>query len=149
MFTEDPSPSVVVRRFMAAATLIFGLIGLLVHDPRWFAASGAFGLMWTAWDFLGANLFGPLGTWLSGIWSGESEAQAAANLRPTLDDTIRLLEHHLQPGVSRSVVIESAIRLEEIYRTIKHDLVRAQAVLARARELLPDAVELKRDGSRE
>jgi hypothetical protein len=107
MFT-DPSPSVIVRRFLAVATVIFGLVGLLARDPRWLAASGAFGIMWTAWDFLDANLFGPLGDWFSRIMSGESEAEAAADLRPTLDDTIRLLEDHLQPGVARSVVIQSA-----------------------------------------
>ncbi len=41
--------------------------------------------------------------------------------RPTLDDTIRLLESHLSQGASRSVEIQAAIRLEEIYRTVKQD----------------------------
>jgi len=62
---------------------------------------------------------------------------------PTLDDTIRLLEHHLQPGVARSVVVQSAIRLEEIYRTVQGDSVKARDVIARARLLVPGAEELR------
>lgn len=130
---------------MAAATLVFGAVGLFVRDARWFAAAGAFGLMWTAWDLLGAYLFGPMGDWLSSFWSGGATTEStAANLRPTLDDTVRLLEGHLRPGVARSVVVQAAIRLEEIYRTIKNDPVRAREVIARARELAPDAPELDR-----
>ncbi len=145
MTLEDPSPGAVVRGFMAAATLIFGVVGLLVRDPRWLAASGAFGLMWAGWDFLGSYFFGPLGDWLSRLWSQEVEMDGGvADLRPTLDDTVRLLENHLQPGVARSVVVQSAIRLEEIYRTIKDDPAKAREVIARARQLVPDADELAR-----
>ncbi len=145
MSIEDPSPGAVVRGFMAAATLLFGLVGLLVHDARWLAASGAFGLMWAGWDFLGAYLFGPFADWLSRLWSGGAAVDSgAADLRPTLDDTVRLLENHLKPGVARSVVVQSAIRLEEIYRTIKDDPAKAREVIARARELFPDAGELTR-----
>jgi hypothetical protein len=144
MSLENPSPGAVVRGFMAAATLVFGAAGLLAGDARWLAASGFFGLLWAAWDFLGAYLFGPLGGWLERLWSGDvGSGGAAADLRPTLDDTVRLLEHHLRPGVARSVVMQSAIRLEEIYRTIKDDPVKAQQVIARARELFPGAEELR------
>jgi hypothetical protein len=62
---------------------------------------------------------------------------------PTLDDTVRLLEHHLQPGVARSVVVQSAIRLEEIYRTVRQDPGKAREVIARARDLFPEAEELR------
>ena len=147
MFPDDPSPTAVVRGFMAAATVVFGGVALIVGDARWFAASGAFGMMWVGWDFLSGHLFGPLGDWLSRLWSGEVGIERdAANLRPTLDDTVRLLESHLRPGVARSVVVQAAIRLEEIYRTIKDDPVRAREVIARARELAPDADELRRYG---
>ncbi len=91
----------VVRHFMAAATLVFGAVGLFVQDPRWFAAAGVFGVMWTAWDFLGGYFFGPLGEWLSRVWFGDVTTDGTANLRPTLDDTVRLLEGHLRPGVAR------------------------------------------------
>jgi len=145
MSLGNPSPGAVVRGFMAAATLVFTLAGLLGGDARWFAASGAFGAMWLGWDFLTAQLFDPFGDWLSRLWSGGVGAgRDAANLRPTLEDTVRLLEGHLRPGVARSVVVQAAIRLEEIYRTIKDDPVRAREVIARARELAPDAEELRR-----
>lgn len=101
--------------------------------------------MWAGWDFLGSYLFGPLGDWLSRLWSGEvGTDRGAADLRPTLDDTVRLLENHLRPGVAPSVVVQSAIRLEEIYRTIQHDPAKARDVIARARQLAPDADELAR-----
>jgi hypothetical protein len=145
MLSGNPSPGGVVRGFMAAATLVFALAGLLVRDARLFAASGAFGLMWLGWDFLTAQLFEPLSGWFSRLWSGDLGAgRDAVNLRPTLDDTVRLLEGHLRPGVARSVVVQAAIRLEEIYRTIKGDPAKAREVIARARELVPDAEELGR-----
>lgn len=145
MFPDDLSPAAVVRGFLAAATVVFGSVALFVGDARWFAASGAFGLMWVGWDFLSGHLFGPFGDWLSRLWLGEVGTEpGAANLRPTLDDTVRLLENHLRPGVARSVVVQAAIRLEEIYRTIKDDPVKAREVIARARELVPDAEELNR-----
>jgi len=145
MAYHDPSPSAVVRGFLAAATVVFALAGLLVRDARWFAASGAFGVMWLGWDVLTVHCLDPLGDWFSRHWSGLGDAGAdAANLRPTLDDTVRLLERHLRPGVARSVVVQAAIRLEEIYRTVRDDPVKAREVIARARELVPDAEELRR-----
>ena len=145
MTSLDPSPSAVVRGFIAAATLVFTLAGLLGADARWLVASGVFGAMWLGWDFLTAQFFDPFGDWLSRLWSGGVGAGPdAANLRPTLDDTVRLLESHLRPGVARPVVVQAAIRLEEIYRTIKDDPVRARDVIARARALVPDADELAR-----
>ncbi|MBI2615327.1 MAG: hypothetical protein HYW52_06595, partial [Gemmatimonadetes bacterium] len=106
MAFENPSPGAVVRGFLAAATLVFALAGLLARDARWFAASGAFGVMWLGWDFLTAQLFDPLGDWFSRLWSGGAAGgRDAANLRPTLDVTVRLLESHLRPGVARSVVV--------------------------------------------
>lgn len=146
MRLEDPSPGVVVRGFIAAATVVCAVAGMLAGDPRWFAASGALGVMWLGWDILTAHVFGPLGEWFAGLWSGGAGAAGgdSANLLPTLDDTVRLLESHLRPGVARSVVVQAAIRLEEIYRTIKDDPVRARDVIARARGLVPDAAELDR-----
>lgn len=143
MSLDDLSPGKVVRGFLAAATLVFGVVGLLSGEAKAWAASGAFGLMWAGWDFLGAYFFGPVGGWISRLWTGEVGADGAADLRPTLDDTVRLLENHLQPGGARSVVVQSAIRLEEIYRTIRGDAVKAREVIARARELFPDAEELR------
>jgi hypothetical protein len=145
MLNGDPSPAAIVRGFMAAATVVFALVGLLVRDARWFAASGAFGVMWLMGDLLTAHFLDPLGDWLSRLWSGLGDAGAdTPNLRPTLDDTVRRLEGHLRSGVARSVVVQAAIRLEEVYRTVKNDPVRARDVIARARQLAPDAEELRR-----
>lgn len=144
MGMEDPSPGAVVRGFVAAATLVFGLAGFLGGDARWVAASGAFGVMWLVWDFLSAHVFDPLGDWFSRRWSGGTGSGDAPRRGPPLDDTVRLLESHLRPGVARSVVVQAAIRLEEIYRTVREDPVRAREVIARARELVPDAAELER-----
>lgn len=43
MNLDDLSPGAVVRGFMAVATLVFGAVGLVVRDPRWFAVSGCSG----------------------------------------------------------------------------------------------------------
>jgi hypothetical protein len=68
------------------------------------------------------------------------------NMRPTLDDTIRLLESHLAGAAHPRVRIQAAIRLEEIYRTVKKDPDRARSVRERARALFPDAPEWRRPG---
>ena len=141
---EDPSPGRVVRGFTAGATAVFGVAALVTGEPRAWVACGAFGMMWAGWDFLGEYVFGPVGDWVSRLWSGEAgTGRDASDLLPTLDDTIRLLEHHLQPGVARPVVVQSAIRLEEIYRTVQGDAAKARDVIARARRLFPDAEELR------
>ncbi len=143
-FGPPTSPSVVGRRFLATATVVATVLGLL-GDPRWFAASGAFGIAWWGWDAIWGNVFGPLGGWLMGMLSGTSGVAAPPDL--TLDDTIRLLENHLQTdAVPRHVQIQSALRLAEIYRLNKQDPQRAQEVLARVRARWPDAPELQRAG---
>ena len=58
--------------------------------------------------------------------------------RPTLDDTIRLRESHLSQGASRSVEIQAAIRLEEIYRTVKQDPAWARGMVRRVSARYPD-----------
>lgn len=144
MHWEDPSPGRVVRGFAAGATVVFGVAAVVSGEPKAWAACGAFGLMWTGWDVLGQYVFGPVGDWFVRLWSGAGETNRdAADLLPTLDDTIRLLEHHLQPGVARSVVLQSAVRLEEIYRTVRRDPAKAREAIARARQLFPDAEELR------
>lgn len=141
---EDPSPGRVVRGFAAGATAVFAVAALVSGEARAWAACGAFGMMWAGWDFLGQYVFGPVGDWFSRLWTGGvATGGDTGDLLPTLDDTIRLLEHHLEPGVARSVVVQSAIRLEEIYRTVRKDPGKARDVIARARQLYPDAQELR------
>ena len=112
-------------------------------DPRWLAASGAFGLAWWAWDALWENVLGPLGGLFTGMLTGTADVQTPPDL--TVDDTIRLLEDHLSAdAVPRHVQIQSALRLAEIYRLSRHDPARAEEVLAKVRARWPGAPELER-----
>jgi hypothetical protein len=68
----------------------------------------------------------------------------APETRLTLEDNIRLLERHLEHRTSQKVDINSAIRLEEIYRTVKKDPNRASRVIQTVLDRYPDAPELER-----
>lgn len=135
------SPSAVGRTMFGAATVLTALLGL-AGDARWFAASGAFGTAWWAWDAVWDSVLGPLGGWFSGMLTGTADVDEPPDL--TLDDTVRLLESHLTAdGVTRHVQIQSALRLAEIYRLNRKDPAKADEVLARVRAKWPDAPELK------
>ena len=139
MLGPDLSPARIGRFAFAAATLLSVLLGLLV-DPRWFAASASFGTLWWLWDSLWESLLGPLGSWFNGLLTGSVGEPGAPGL--TTDDTIRMLEDHLRSdGVPRHVQIESAIRLEELYRLARKDPARAAEVMRVTRERWPDAPE--------
>jgi hypothetical protein len=126
-FGPYTSPSSVGRSAFGAATVLMAIFGLS-GDARWFAASGAFGIVWWAWDFVWDNVLGPLGGWLTAMLAGTAGVETPPDL--TLDDTIRLLESHLTAdGVTRHVQIQSALRLAEIYRLNKQDPARARDVL--------------------
>jgi hypothetical protein len=136
------SPSRIGRFAFAAATLLSVLLGLTV-DPRWFAASASFGTLWWLWDFIWNYFLGPLGGWFYGLLTGSFGEADAPGL--TTDDTIRMLEDHLRnDGAPRHVQIESAIRLEELYRLARKDPAQAAEVMRVARERWPDAPELAR-----
>jgi len=145
-FGPATSPSVVGRRFFAAATVVALALGLLA-DPRWFAASGAFGLAWWAWDAIWENVLGPIGGWFTGMLTGTYGVEVPPDL--TVDDTIRLLEGHLSAdAVPRHVQIQSALRLAELYQLTRQDPERARDVIARVRARWPDAPELRKfDGT--
>jgi len=139
--SHDPiSASKVVRAVFATGTVTFFAVGLLVRDdPRWFAASGTLGLAWWAWDILLEYVFLPLGDWFLGLLSGYGAGEPMNELRPTIDDTIRLLESHIEHGASEQVCVNAAIRLEEIYRTVKKDPGRAKQVVEAVRARYPNA----------
>ena len=141
-FGSATSPSAIGRRALGIATIasvVFGLAG----DARWFAASAAFGTAWWGWDFLWANVIGPLGDWLTGMLTGTAMVEEPPDL--SLDDTVRLLESHLAAsGVTQHVQIQSALRLAEIYRITKKDPARAREVIERVRARWPDAPELEK-----
>ena len=139
------SASSIVRGVFATGTVTFFVVGLVVHDdPRWFAAAGALGLLWWAWDILLEYVFLPLGDWFFGLLTGYNVGEPLGELRPAIDDTIRLLESHLEHGASEQVCVNAAIRLEEIYRTVKKDAERARRVILTVKEQFPDAPEWER-----
>ncbi|UCF40066.1 MAG: hypothetical protein JSW43_10025 [Gemmatimonadota bacterium] len=135
----------VVRRIFGTATIVFAGVGFAVgDDPRWFVASGMCGLMWWGWDLLLAYVFAPVGQWVSDQLVGGGVMGSSAGMRPNLEEMIALLEGHLRRGTSRKVDINAAVRLEEIYRTVKKDPARAREVIRIVRERYPDAPELAR-----
>lgn len=141
MLGPDAAPSRIGRFTFAAATLISVLLGLTV-DRRWLAASAAFGTLWWLWDLVWDDVLGPFGAWCTALLTGSLGVQDGPAL--TTDDTIRLLEDHLQgDGVPRHVQIQSAIRLEELYRLAKKDPDRAADVIRKARGRWPDSPELE------
>jgi hypothetical protein len=135
-------PETVVRAVFATATIVFGVLGLLLREGRLLVAAGVFGTIWTAWDVIWDRVIGPFGSWTFQTLT-EGTGGPPVNDRPTLDDTIRLLESHLEHGATRHVQVQAALRLEEIYRTIRKDPARARGVLERIRERYPDAPELR------
>ncbi len=143
MGSSNPiSASKVVRAVFATGTVVFFVVGLLVRDdPRWFAAAGTLGLVWWLWDLVLDHVILPLGDWFFGLLSGAGAGEQLDELRPTIDDTIRLLESHIEKGASEQVCVNSAIRLEEIYRLVKMEPEKARRVVESVREKYPDAEE--------
>ncbi len=133
----------IVRVAFATATLVFAAAGLLLGgETSLLAAAGVFGTIWLAWDLLAEYAVQPLTDWLR-----DAVSDAGGGARPprlSLDDTVRLLENHLARPTDRRVDLNAAIRLEEIYRTVKNDPARARRVIEIARERYPEAPELER-----
>ncbi len=135
----------IVRAIFGTATIVFGGVGLAAgDDPRWFVASGMCGALWWSWDLLVEHVFMPVGDWITEQLAGGGITGSSAGMRPGLDEMVTLLEGHLRRGASRQVDINAAVRLEEIYRTVKRDPQRAREVIRIAKERYPDAPELAR-----
>jgi hypothetical protein len=130
--------------FGTATIVLFVLAILIRGEPRLFAAAAACGAVWWAWDLIQEHLVQPLGGWLTTTLLAGGAGIDDAATRPKLDDLIRLLERHIVQGTSRQVDINAAIRLEEIYRTVKKDPERARAVIETVRARYPGAPELAR-----
>lgn len=144
MTSSQPSASTIVRHTVGGATLVFGVIGFANGaDPRWLAASAVLGAVWTLWGLLMDQVVRPIGGWFVGFTAEVGEEDGAA-FRPSPEDTIRLLEHHLASGADRHVEIQTAIRLAELYDTVRHDPASARRVIADVRARYPDAPELER-----
>ncbi len=137
------SISTVIRSMFAVATVAFGVLGFASGDPRLFAASGAFGVCWWAWDLVLEYVFSPIEDFARRLLMEGAVGEPPPQTRPTMDDTIRLLESHVRRGASRQVDINSALRLAEIYETVKKDPERARQIIAVVKERYPDAEELR------
>ena|GEM_PF-1798946 len=139
--------SKVVRGVFATGTVVFFVAGILVRDePRLFVASGTLGILWWVWDLLVEHFFRPLGDWFFGQLTGANSVEPLGELRPTINDTIRLLESHIENEASEQVCVNAAIRLEEIYRTVKKDAERGREVVEKVRARFPEAEEWERWG---
>lgn len=147
MSDETFSIGPLVRGAFAVGAVLFGVLGIALHgNTRLLAAAAACGTLWTLWDIVWERVCQPLGGWLTDTLlegGGPGLGGPSAPL-PTLDEDIAHLEGYLQRGATRHVEIQAAIRLEEIYRTVKHDPERARAVIARIKARYPDARELAR-----
>ncbi len=145
MSESNVTMSGAVRLVLGLATLVFAAAGFVFgRNPQLFVAAGACATMWWAWDFLVEYVFEPIEAFAHHLLQGGAAQGDPSVHRPTLDDTVRLLESHLANPTSAKVDINAAIRLEEIYRTAKKDSAKAQAVIRTVRERYPDAPELER-----
>ena len=144
---RDPqlSASRVVRVVLGTATVVLLVLAFAVdREPRLFAAAAIFGTIWWSWDLLMKHVFEPLADWTLGTVVGSGLGPSDPSLRPTLDELVVLLERHLERPTSQKVDINAAIRLEEIYRTVKKDPNSARRVVEIVLRRYPDAPELKR-----
>src|SRR5512134_2652076 len=102
-------PEAVVRAVFAAATFLFGGLGLGLGERRLLIAAGICGILWTVWDVFWERWIAPGSAWMFRTFT-EGTGGDLPNTRPTLDDTIRLLERHLAGTATPHVRIQAAIR---------------------------------------
>jgi hypothetical protein len=131
----------VVRVFLGTATWGSLGLGLLTRDVRWFMTAGALGTIWWLADFLWNRIMTPLGGFLAQAARGEGALPPPGPLL-SVEDTVRLLEAHIEGDSSRHVQIQAALRLADLYRAAYHDNVRALEIIERVRTRFPDAKEL-------
>ncbi len=136
----EPTAHGVIRAFLGIATWGSLALALLTKDLRWFVASGAFGTTWWTLDMLIKWLLAPLGDFFARFFRGDLDLPPA-NIRPTADETVRFLEHHIEQNAGREVQIQAALRLADIYRALYRDGDRARAMLELVKSRFPDAEE--------
>jgi hypothetical protein len=138
-------PDRVVRVVLGVATIALLIFAFGVRNSlQLWAIAAAVGTAWWASDLLTEYVFRPFGEWVTDVFMSGGVGVDDAASRPKLDDLIRLLEGHIARGTSQKVDINAAIRLEEIYRTVKKDPARAKAVMEIVRTRYPNAPELMR-----
>jgi hypothetical protein len=138
----EPTASSIVRTSLAIATWGSLALSLGLRDVRFLVAGGVFGTLWWIADAVLDYLLIPLSQFIIGMLEGDVDLPLPET-RPTIEDTIRLLEHHIEGNASRNVQIQSAIRLADLYRVADGDVTRSRDVIDRVRARFPDADELK------
>jgi len=142
---EKGEPDRIVRAILGIATIALLLVAFGVRTSvELYAIAAVVGTAWWASDLLTEHVFRPFGGWLTDVFLSGGIGIDDATSRPKLDDLIRLLESHVARGTSQQVDINAAIRLEEIYRTVKKDPERGKAILEIVRARYPNAPELMR-----
>jgi hypothetical protein len=142
---ESPPLTVgrVVRATFGTATITLLIAAFAVGgEPRLFGAAAACGTAWWAWDLLAVHVFGPFGDWVEDALLGGGIGVSDESMRLSLDELVAMLERHLAHPTSKQVDLNAAIRLEEIYRTVKKDPDAARRVVQIVRDRYPDAPEL-------
>jgi len=138
-------PGRIVRVVLGVATIALLVFAFGVRNSlQLWAIAAAVGTAWWASDILTVHVFRPFGEWMTDVFMSGGVGVDDAASRPKLDDLIRLLESHIARGTSQKVDINAAIRLEEIFRTVKKDPARAKAVMEIVRTRYPNAQELMR-----
>lgn len=131
----------VIRTMFGLATVVFLAVGFLVEEPRFYAAAGLLGAIWGAWNRVVNWVFGPIGDLSFRLLQGEANLPSP-NSQPVADETIRVLELRLERTVSRESDIQAALRLADLYRVIRKDPLRADAIIGMMRKRYPEAPEL-------
>jgi hypothetical protein len=139
---SDLTAYTVIRMFLGTATWVSVGLGLLTRDVRWFVTAGALGTIWWLADFLWNRVVTPFGEFLEQVARGEIDPPPASAVL-SVEDTVRLLEDHINGDASRQVQIQAALRLADLYRAAYHDNARAVDVIRRVKNRFPDAEELK------
>lgn len=127
----------------AFLTLVFAVIGVATGDARWYLASGLGGTLWWLWDFVADYVFAPIGELFFRVLQGDSDLPPA-NVRPTGEETIGLLEERVERTVSAESDVHAALQLADLYRAFQKDPMRARAVIEMMRARYPDDTALQR-----
>ena len=137
---DEVPPSQLIRHAFAACAIFFGVMATFFArgNAQIIAAAAAFGVIWTAWDLIMAWVVNPFLDLVRDVGSEASGAGDTDGRRPTLDETIGFLERNIANPTARHLDIQSALRLEEIYRVAKKEPDKGRRVVEQMLERYPD-----------
>lgn len=143
MIPSTPSPSAVVRAMLAAATVVFAVIGFSVDNgAKFLTASGVFGIIWWSWDLIVDHVLTPFEYWMEDMMAGGALKYRSSKW--SVSDRIALLHDRMERGKTRRLQVHAAIRLAEIYELQRKDKARARQVIEQIKARYPDAPEFDR-----